>query len=317
MNEQEFLKNFGGNTGESDSGKKAAGRGVGVPDDLMDSFNSVKEMMSDFNSDSSKPLRPWETPAPARNSRQTPSPAAASVKKEPEININDGEGTDKSVEKCPFCKRKFSANVARKLLGSSSITVCEKCSEKLSKEYDACLSAEDGDEYKKACEELVEKIDTSGFARDAAIGIQNILNKELTEQKMAEKLRESEKLPEQVEDDGIEDDDIFDEENASAETVKQPKKKFRLFGKKEEIGYWEYKTIDLGKSGGIGLNARKIEKVLNKLGREGWRLRAVLSDLQEKQENQYISPDESFGKTQEYAVDQNIVILERYVKLDI
>lgn len=349
MNEQEFLKNFGGS--------ENAGRKMGIPDDVKDSFNSLQEMMSDFDSESKsgadaakersaseshklrmpweddgksasapaqsyaagsdKPLRPWETPAPARNDQRSASSSAAAAKKAPEINENDGEGTDKNIEKCPFCKRRFSANIARKLLGSSNITVCEKCADKLSKEYDACLAAEDDESYQNACEELVEKIDTSGFARNAAIDIQNLLNKELTEQKMAKKIKESEMMPEQIDEDEPDEINEHDPEDIAFEPLKSAKKRFSLFRKKEEIGYWEYKTIDLGKSGGIGLNARKIEKVLNKLGREGWRLKAVLSDLQEKEENQYSSPDESFGKTKEYAVDQNIIILERYVKIDL
>ncbi|MBQ5590100.1 MAG: DUF4177 domain-containing protein [Clostridia bacterium] len=77
-------------------------------------------------------------------------------------------------------------------------------------------------------------------------------------------------------------------------------------------GYWEYKVVDLLDNKGI-VDTYKIAETLNELGLQGWRLKCAYTN--EVGKNVSTVGVGALAGGVNSTVDQNILILERFVKI--
>ena len=78
-------------------------------------------------------------------------------------------------------------------------------------------------------------------------------------------------------------------------------------------GYWEYKVISLSDEETGSLDPFLLEHTLNEMGLDGWHLRCAYAN--ELGQNMSSSGIGGFSSGTNSTIDQNILILERFVKI--
>lgn len=79
-------------------------------------------------------------------------------------------------------------------------------------------------------------------------------------------------------------------------------------------GYWEYRVISLSDTHDGSIDPQRICDLLNELGLDGWRLKCAYSN--ELGHNSSSGGMGGFSTGTNSTVDQNILILERFVRID-
>ena len=79
-------------------------------------------------------------------------------------------------------------------------------------------------------------------------------------------------------------------------------------------GYYEYKVVSLNDDNAGGINSSTVERNLNMLGLDGWRLRCAYTN--EVGRNSTSGGLGGFSAGTNSTIDQNILIFERFVKIN-
>ncbi len=79
-------------------------------------------------------------------------------------------------------------------------------------------------------------------------------------------------------------------------------------------GYWEYKVLSLSDAASGSVNPYLLERTLNEMGLDGWHLNCAYAN--ELGQNMSSSGIGGFSTGTNATIDQNILILERFVKIE-
>ena len=79
-------------------------------------------------------------------------------------------------------------------------------------------------------------------------------------------------------------------------------------------GYYEYKVVSLNDNNAGGIYSSTIENTLNELGLDGWKLRCAYTN--ELGKNSSSGGFAGFSKGTNSTIDQNILIFERFVRIN-
>lgn len=95
--------------------------------------------------------------------------------------------------------------------------------------------------------------------------------------------------------------------------AEQKERKINALKQKHLDGYWEYKVLSLMDEQTGGINPSSIEGSLNELALDGWHLKCAFTN--ELGQNTSSSGFGGITTGTNATIDQNILILERYIKI--